>query len=58
MNGFIYQHSKDLAPVTVTHPYSLEISVLRQTDGSRYWHTAYNMPKTGITVGVTDYGSI
>ncbi|MCX8079966.1 MAG: acyloxyacyl hydrolase [Bacteroidia bacterium] len=56
--GIIAQHRAVLNQLIKGYPKAMEVNVLKDTDGSRYWHYENNYPKIGIHFSATDYANI
>jgi hypothetical protein len=37
------------------NPYALEVRVLQQTDGSKWWHKPFNYPRVGLSFNYLDF---
>ncbi|MEN9523039.1 MAG: hypothetical protein RL065_1416 [Bacteroidota bacterium] len=55
--GKIYKHTANFKPDPTQLVKGFEISLMRQTFGSKDWHRHYNFPLVGIKINYADYGN-
>lgn len=55
--GKIYKHTPNFKPNTDGIVKGFELSIMRQTFGSKDWHRHYNFPLVGLKLNYADYGN-
>lgn len=55
--GYLIPHRAVMHHLVQGHAYSVEISGVFQTDGSKAWHHTYNFPRIGITASLNTLGN-